>query len=142
MAFKLTAPLEKEFALEETDKFYSTGGGTMVRIRQATQREHERRSRFFAQIIQRVEPDEQGKNMISYIQNFCLPELMRIEAYLTMVDSNILDENSNPLFKPGMTEGEFMNAWGKLPQIVAYEIHEKVLEVNPDWIPLGGQLTN
>ncbi len=139
MPFKLIAPLEKDFTLDVTDKKYGTDGTpTTLRIVQATQRAHERRSRIFSEIQQRW---DKALGVIMS-QNWCAEELKRIEAYLTMAECNILRENGKPLFKfkktgPApyidMTDSEFEEAWGQLPQDIAEEIHDKVLEVNPDW---------
>ena len=135
MALKLAAPIEKEFTLDETDQHYCTEG-TRVTIRQAAQAQHERRSNLFATLT-REYLDENEDGVVRLVQRFNLPELMRMEAYLTLVESNIEDENGSPLFRPGMSESQFAKSWGKLPQIAAYEIHKKVLEVNPDWKPAG-----
>jgi hypothetical protein len=134
MALKLSAPLEKDFPLDKTDALFGTEG-TRVRIRQATQAQHERRASLFATLIR--EYPEGDTNSVRYVQRFSLPELMRIEAYLTLIDSNIEDEASRPLFQEGMNEAQFTRAWGRLPPAVAMEIHDRVLEVNPDWRPEG-----
>ena len=136
MALKLAAPIEKECKLEETDKHFETEGTTIL-ILQASQKEHEKRSSMFSEIIRRVERDEEGNQSISFVERFCVPELMRVEARLTIVESNIEDEKGKPLFKKNMSHTAFDRAWGKLPPLVAYEIHSKILEVNPDWVPLG-----
>ncbi len=134
MALKLSAPIEKDFVLEKTDEMFGTEG-TRVRVRQATQAQHERRASLFATLIR--EYPEGDMNNVRFVQRFSLPELMRIEAFLTLIDSNIEDENSRPLFHEGMSEAQFSRSWGRLPPAVAIEIHDKVLEVNPDWIPEG-----
>jgi hypothetical protein len=136
MALKLTAPVEQEFVLERTDKQYGTEG-TTVRIRQATQRDHERRAKIYSTLIRRIEENELGNESVSFIQHFSFPELMRIQAMLTVIESNIEDENGKPLFWRGMSDVEFNASWGKLPAIVAIEIHDHVLELNPDWMPQG-----
>jgi len=136
MAFKLTAPIVKEYDLVKTDKHYESEG-TWVKIRQATQKENEERARKFSQIVRKIEIDELGNEQISVVQDFCVPELMRIEARLTLVESNIEDEKGKPLFKERMPAAAFDRAWGLLAPIVAYEIHDKVLEANPTWAPAG-----
>ena len=134
MALKLSAPIEKDFTLDKTDEAFGTEG-TRVRVRQATQAQHERRASLFATLIR--EYPEGETNNVRFVQRFSLPELIRIEAYLTLISSNIEDENSRPLFYEGMNETQFSRSWGRLPPAVAIEIHDKVLEVNPDWRPEG-----
>lgn len=132
MALKLTAPIEKEFTLDHTDRLFETEG-TTVRVRQASQRENEERAALFQEMIRRYDANDN----VSVIQHFNFPRLMRKQAQLTVVESNITDETGRALFRPGMPGAEFELAWGKLPPAVAWEIHEKVLELNPDWAPAG-----
>lgn len=140
MPLQLTAPIEKVCELTETDRLFGSSG-TVVVIRQASQAGHERRSELFSTLVSEHKENSNDDNSVRYIQRFSILELMRIEAYLTVVSSNIIDENGHLLFKEGMSEFSFNRAWGKLPPSVAREIHDKVLEVNPDWLPLGERLS-
>ena len=151
MPLKLAAPTEETFELERSDALYGTDGEpTRVTIRQATQAQNEKRSRVFSE-LQRVfkaqQEDEEG-NSFTLRSNWTNEELKRTEAFLTMVDCNLLDEDDKPLFRFKKRKGddkqyldmsthEFSEAWGRLPPIIANEIHEKVLEVNLTW---GGPL--
>ena len=139
MPLQLTAPIEKEFPLEKSDKQLGcTGDPTRVTIRQATQAEHERRSDIWAEMTQEVMGDRVSPDSIRLIQRISLPELHRIEAFCTMSACNILDIGDKQLFKfkdgkVDMQENEFRIAWGKLDPMVVDEIHEKILEVNLTW---------
>jgi len=136
---KLTAPVEKVCFLERTDKAFGVSGTTIL-VRQATMREHTRRADYFAKLVREItENSEDEENAVRLIQHFSIPELMRLEAMLTVVESNITDEHDKPLFYKGMSEKNFNDAWGKLPVSVAVEMHESVLDLNPDWIPFGLQ---
>jgi hypothetical protein len=142
MALQLTAPIKKEFHLEETDKLFENDGDpTRVIVRQATQSHHERRSDLWAELKQRVMDDDS----VIMIQHLSIPELHRIEVFCTFSACNIAAEDGEALFKfkngeLDMTEAQFTKAWGKLPPQVAAEIHLKVLEVNPTWKPRGEAL--
>jgi hypothetical protein len=140
MAFKLAAPIEKEFKLEETDAAYANEGdeATTVIIRQATQAQHERRSRLWSELKQEVFGDRVNPDSVLLIQNINFAELYRVEASLTLVGCNIEDEEGIPLFKfkdgkLKMSESDFKTAWGKLPPLVANEIRDKIVEVNITW---------
>lgn len=137
MALKLKTPDEKEFPLLVADPT----GDTRVRVRQATQREHELRADLWA-TASRVMRDGVGGE-VELKQRISFPEIMRREVYLTLVECNITDENDSPIFKftkvetgrsvLAMSEVSFADAWGKLPAKVAAEIHSKVLELNTAW---------
>lgn len=139
MALRLNPPVEKTFLLEETNKNYESEG-TSVTIRQASQGQFEKRQDLFAEMTSKFTNDP---GLVEVVQRFSIPELHRIEAYLTLVDCNIEDEDGGLLFRISkdnkghsylnMTEKEFERAWAKLPVDVAAEIHEKVLEMNPTW---------
>lgn len=139
MALKLTAPIEKDFILEKSDKEYKNDGApTTVTIRQATQGQHERRN----QLINTFNREYDGIS-VTVSQNFSPEDLYRLEVELTLVGCNIDDVDDKPLFifKGNFVEpASFKKGWAKLPPIVAEEIHSKVLEVNPLWSsPLAQQ---
>ena len=143
MPLQLTAPIEKEFVLDKSDELFGCEGDpTRVTIKQATQAQHERRSDLWAEMTQEVFGDRSAPDSVRLIQRISLPELHRIEAYVTMTGSNILGKDGEPLFKfkdgkMVMTEPEFNLAWGKLHPEIVNEIHEKIIEVNPTWGPQG-----
>lgn len=149
MPIKLIAPMQKTFILEEADKRYGVEGEpTMVLIKQATQREHELRQEIFATLERRysdLSPDE-----MTLIQTANLETLKRTEVWLTLCDSNLMNENGDkPLFQSrkskdgqivlAMTKAQFEEAWGLLPPDVADEIHQKVLEINKMWSASGNE---
>ena len=146
MPIKLTAPLEQEFILKETDRYFKLSESeepTRIRIKQATQSANERRERVFKTIFHNTVGED---NEISYNSDWTMLELKRTEAYLTLVDCNIQDENGKPLFKfkkkgdtqiLNMTEAEFAIAWGKLLPMIIDEIIGYVHEVNVSWASGG-----
>jgi len=147
MPLKLAAPIEQEFTLDRSDELYGTDGEpTRITVRQATQAQNEKRSRVFSE-VQRVMKARTEDDSFTLQSNWSNEELKRTEAFLTLVDCNLLDENDKSLFKfkkdksgkqyLDMSNYEFAEAWGKLPPVIANEIHEKVVEVNLTW---GGPL--
>ena len=146
MALKLIAPIEQVFHLEITDREFPPDEGsepTNVTIKQATQKQHERRMELFSLYRNKFSWDEDGKQTIESIENRNIYTIQRRDAFLTLADCNILymppkGKKAVPLFnfKDGqldMTEEQFDDAWGMLPAVVAREIHSKILEVNPTW---------
>lgn len=141
MSLKLKTPEEKEFQLLVMDPT----GETHVRIRQATQREHEMRAELWA-TASRVIRDGGGGEM-ELKQRISFPEIMRREVYLTITECNITKEDDTPLFtfrkdnlgrsQLTMSEAAFGVAWGLLTPEMAAELHSKVLEVNPSWGAVG-----
>ena len=141
MPLKLTAPVYKQFTLEQTDEKYEIEGATTVSIKQAAQHEHMIRQDFFSTLERKYDsltPDE-----VSIVQRIALEELKQLEVWLTLVECNIEGENGKPLFpskkskvgdlRLAMQKNQFENNWGLLPPDVAAEIHDKVLEVNIQW---------
>jgi hypothetical protein len=148
MPLKLIAPIEKDFVLERTDLAYDNEGGpTKITIRQATQAQKERRSLIHSEVTQIVNQRSALSQELRLQQSWSIEELKRIEVQLSLIGSNILDIDGNQLFRfksnnghteLDMTDNQFKVAWGSLPDDVADEIHEKVLEVNLSWAgPLG-----
>lgn|SRR5574340_7637 len=138
MPLKIKVPIVKEFVLSKSDAAFGVEGEqTRISVRQATQAAHERRSNLFSNIIREWSNSDEG---IRLIQRFSLEELKRIEVFLTLAACNIEDEHGNPLFQFGSDgflkdETKFKEAWGRLPTLVADEIHDCVLMVNVDWQP-------
>lgn len=143
MPLTLVAPLTKTFKLEKSDE----SGETYVTFRQATMREDEKRGGLLADQTYAWNDADVGR--IERKTKWSYAELMRLEVFLTMVDCNIMveggkDKDGNPKVEPlfqfnksglVMTEAQFQEAWGRLPQPVAAEIHKCCLEVNRDWAP-------
>lgn len=148
MPIKLIAPLIQTVTLDESDKKYGNDGEpTTVTIRQATQGQHGERQALFSTLERKwseAEPDH-----VSLIQHLSSAELMRLEVWLTLLGSNLLDEDGKSLVFPSkqdkngdtrldMTRRQFDDAWARLLPDIAVEIHDKVLDVNPLWKgPLG-----
>lgn len=138
MPLRLSAPIQKDFLLERTDELFPPEEGedpTQVSIRQAAQGEYERRQHMFSEWVRSYDPIS-GQDQV--VQRLNVEMLKRLEVFLTLAACNISGENGKPLFrfnrgKISMSELEFDRAWAKLPLVTATEIHEKVLEVNPDW---------
>ena len=137
MALKLTAPIEKDFILEKTDKEYDVKDDhTTVRIRQATQGQCEIRNALLSEFTRVFDGDQ-----LTVSQHFSPEELYRREVELTLVACNIEGESGKPLFffKVGKIDpASFKKGWALLAPMVAEEIHDKVLEMNPLWAgPMG-----
>ena len=79
MALKLSAPIEKDFALEKTDATYGLEKGeepTRITIKQATQAQHERRQGLWDELIQEiVGGDINEPEAIRLVQKINLAEL-------------------------------------------------------------------
>jgi hypothetical protein len=132
--FKLIAPIEKTFALTRTDELFDSDG-TVVTVRQASQAQHELREAMWDTFVREERTDDELPDGVAvrYEQKFSFLELMRVEAQLTVVESNIMTLDDSQLFWRGMSKAQFDKAWGQLPAAVCSEIHAKVLEANPDW---------
>lgn len=132
MPLQLIAPIEKDFILTKTDEEFKTEGEpTKILIRQATQGQHERRN----VLINTFNRQYDGVS-VTVSQNFSPEDLYRLEVELTLADCNITGEDEKPLFiftNKVVNSTSFMRGWSKLPPLVASEIHDKVLEVNPLW---------
>ena len=132
MPLQLRPPVIETFDLEETDKAYNVTGTTCT-IKQATQEGQEARAKLWSSIVREMAQDQ---SYIRLVQQFSFEELKRIEVQLTLAGCNITDEDGNPLFAFNgngiKDEISFRRAWGKLPPLVANEIHDKVLKVNID----------
>ena len=141
MALKLIAPIYETFTPDKSDEKYGAETSTSIVVKQARQHEHTRRPSTFSIIEPRVSTIDSDE--ISYVQRFSFAELARLETYLTLCSCDILMEDGNPLFpsktgnndrpKLDMTESQFNQSWGMLLPDIAAEIHEYVLQVNPQW---------
>lgn len=145
----LSLPLEKKITLYLTDEDSNTENpdeSTFVVVRQATQREVEKRAELTADASRIF---REGSSEIEVKQRWSIEEQKRLEVYLTLANCNIgapVSEEEKPhnLFKftkknnrgyIAMSEEEFNEAWGLLPAEWAEQIHEAVLVVNPQWNP-------
>jgi hypothetical protein len=146
MAVILKIPLQQKVFLNlPTD--IDPDQDTYVEVRQATQREVEKRADLTAD-ASRIFRD--GSQEVEVRQRWSVEEQKRLEVWLTLAGSNLVTEDSDhpegqrPLFRfqkiknsymLAMTEEQFKEAWGSLPEVVATSIHAAVLKVNPQWNP-------
>lgn len=138
MPARLSPPTEETFDLPKTDEHLKNDGDpTTVTIRQASQGQHDQRSTLWAKFDKKFSLDE-GMDQVTISQEVSPADVRREEVYLTMVDCNLLGPDGKPLFEFPLTRDKFKRAWVQLPPIVAEEIHEKVLSVNPTWVAGGG----
>lgn len=127
-------PVTKEFKLS-----VDPTGETLVIIRQATVGEHQRRYDLLAEVTF-VVMRNQGNQEIR--QRINVYEQMRLDAYCSLSDCNIIGPDGGSLFKfrDGQIRNqvEFNTAWDSMPPGWAEEIHRYILQVNPDWDPSRG----
>lgn len=143
----LKLPLEQTFGLGLNTEDDPTQD-TTVTIRQATQRESERRAELTADAT-RIYRGGDSKD-VEVRQRWSIEEQKRLECYLTLAGCNLTvpdaDEKKSPrqlfIFRKengrnvlAMTEEEFKEVWGQLPDEWTNLIHEKVLKVNATWNP-------
>jgi hypothetical protein len=131
MPVNITPPIDKEFILEKSDKeFGNSGDPTIIKVIQA--REGGRIAR--QQLWEKFERTYEAAGDITVAQEVNPAIVRRLEVFLTLAACNITTgEKQEPLFKFPLKEAEFNQAWATLPPIVADEIHEKVMEMNPPW---------
>lgn len=136
MPARLIPPLEEEFTLTKSDAALGNDkegdDPTKVKIRQATQSAHDARMSLWAKFDKKFEIGDVDTN-VTVSQSVSPAEVRKLEVFLTMIDCNLQDEKGERLFKFPLKKDEFSKAWGVLPPLVALEIHEKVLAVNPMW---------
>ena len=147
MPIQLAPTLYEEFTLDEIDvKYGIEDDPTTVTIKQATQGGHEQRQKYFAR-MERVYKPELSDSEFSVVQELSNDELKRLEIWLTLCGSNIEDAKGKVVFpsskgndgapRLNMSKTKFDDAYDLLPHDVAEAIHEKVLELNPQWGPEG-----
>jgi len=140
MPYQFTAPLVKEFTLDETDAKYGVKDDpTVVKIRQVKMGDKKLRDDLYAKFERRFDG-----NVITVAQTVSLDDVVRKEVYLTLAACNILGpDGKSPMFKFRgdriENEHEFNLSWAGLDEDVATEIHKKVLEMNPMWNPNLGE---
>lgn len=138
MPARLSPPTKETFTLEKTDEFLKNDEDpTTVTIQQASQGEHDQRSILWAKFDKKFSLDE-GMDQVTISQEVSPADVRREEVFLTMVDCNLLGTDGKPLFAFPLERNKFKRSWILLPPIVAEEIHEKVLSVNPTWVAGGG----
>lgn len=137
-ALRLTTPIEKEYRLDKTDELYGQGEThTVVTIRQARRQATERREALFDQVKRSYNDAHPGE--VTVTQDFSFTEMHRVEAFLTLVSSNLEAPDGSLLFAPEVLadEAKFRAAWGSLPDEIADEIHDKIIDLNLSWRPRG-----
>lgn len=136
MPIKILSDQVQEFILIKSDKeFDNEGEPTTISVRQATQGDFEIRNNLFANFKRRYEG-----NAITVEQTLSFDDIRRKEVFLTLTACNIIDDSGGkekPLFvfsNGRLTdEAKFRRAWAKLHPIVAEEISQCVLKMNPLW---------
>ena len=141
----LKLPVEKKIFLNLTTED-DPEQDTYVVVRQGTQKDVERRADQTADASRIY----RGTDEVEIRTRWSLEEQKRLEAYLTLVDCNIVlvddtdDTKTHALFKfqkingrmsIAMTEEAFKAAWGQLNETWADAIHNAVLQMNPQWNP-------
>ena len=140
LAFRLS-PVEQTFTLEKTDaEFGNEEGSTTIRIRQASQSSVEEIDELYALIQRKYEDKNPGEVVIS--QRWSIQALRRVQAFHSIIQCNIEDENGKLLFNDDVMKDpkKFQTAWGKLPPAIVDEIMEKIYIVNVSWGPAGNLL--
>jgi hypothetical protein len=136
MPIQLSAPKKKEFILTRSDEALGNVGEdkipTTVTIRQAIQGDVELRNALFTDFTR-----EYDGRIVKVTQRISYDDIRRLEIFLTLCGCNIDNDKGEPLFKfanERLTDrGAFEKAWATLPPVIAIEIGEKVLEMNPLW---------
>jgi len=136
MPKKVSLPITERYPLDKLDP----SGETYVTVRQAHQDQQEKHDNLYAETT-RIWNDQAGAKM-QLMQRVSVGEVIRTEAFLTMVDCNILGPDDLPLFKfdangLAMDNAKFTTAWGTLDPSWVEEIHEKIRKMNPVWGPEG-----
>lgn len=112
-----------------------------VDIRQATQREVEKRAELTANASRIF---REGQKEVEVKQRWSIEEQRRLEVYLVMADCNLVGTDNKPLFRfrqsgsrsvLAMSEDEFNEIWGQMPEYWVTAIHKAVIEVNVQWDP-------
>jgi len=136
MPFQITGPQIEEFELREFDAKHGIDPNepTRVAIRRASFRDESKHDQRFAAWQAKV---QDGSLSLSG-PRYAPAEIVEYEIYLVLADCNILDADGKPLFdfvdgRLAMSEAEFKQKIGKLPEDLILEIHKYVLEVNPQW---------
>lgn len=137
-------PGVKEFPLLEWDP----SGDSKVTLKEHRSGETTERAHIWEQrVVERVLPNGIIEREI---QEPILADVMGLDCWLTFISSTLkrvmvndagesfIDENGEPLlvdaFPEHMTREEFLAAFALLPDELTLEWHDKVLQLNPDWL--------
>lgn len=145
----ITRALPEEYKLNLPEE-YDPGGTTMITVKPSTVAENAIRDELWAKQKRTYNADM--PNAMTIESESTLSQRMALEVFLTLVDADLkyqdTDAEGQPvgeekplfLFKRiggfqtlDMVRDVFLVAWGKLPQVVADEIHRCVLLKNPQW---------
>jgi len=87
--------------------------------------------------------DDDAGEMVKLTQKWNPAELKRERAFLTIVGLDLEDENGNPIFNfkeddtygasLNMSRLKFIKVWDALPAEYTEEIHNWIVQVNPQW---------
>ena len=143
MPIQLGSPKKKEFVLTESDKVLGNTEAdsvpTKITIRQATQGDVELRNALFADFTR-----EYDGRMVKVVQHISYDDIRRLEVFLTLCQCNLLDPKGESLFtfvnERLVDQVAFKRAWASLEPVLAIEIGEKVLDMNPVWRPEMGEV--
>lgn len=141
--------LPEEFKLDLPEDV-DPEGDTVVMVKPATVSENAMRDELWAK--QKRTYNSDSPNAMTVESESTFSQRQATEVFLTLVGCNIefqeLDKDGEPkgdpksLFKFGskgnidylqMSRDQFVVSWGKLPQVVADEVHRCVLLKNPQW---------
>ena len=141
MTLKVLPPLVNEYTLEKSDAEYGTPGEkpTKVTFRQATKGDDIDRNRLFEEVVREYRALSDTVKVTSAIT---VDDVHVKEVYMTMASCDLLDEKDKPYFnfkdkKLEITEVEFAELFGLLPQTIADELIECSLKCNPQWTAQG-----
>jgi hypothetical protein len=142
MPIQLATPKKKEFVLEKSDEALGNTGDavepTKIVVRQATQGDVELRNALFADFTR-----EYDGRIVKVVQRISYDDIRRLEVFLTLCSCNLLNAKGDSLFTfvndRLVDQNAFNRAWASLDPVLAIEIGEKVLEMNPLWQPEVGE---
>lgn len=145
----ITRALPEEYKLNLPEEF-DPDGVTMITVKPGTVAENAIRDELWAKQKRTYNADQPNAMTIESESTFS--QRMALEVFLTLVDADLTyqdtDAEGRPTGEPkalflfkrvggfqtlDMIRDAFLAAWGKLPQIVADEIHRCVLLKNPQW---------
>jgi len=119
---EIPVAVQKDFVVKFGEEEFN------VTFRQATMGDDMVRSSLFSERKQSRAAD----GTVTETYDMDILHLMAVEVRLTLVSCD-LTQNKRKMFKKDMDEPTFMKAWGALPSKIATLLHDKCIEVNPDW---------
>lgn len=145
----ITRALPEELKLELPEEFDPEGEARVV-VKPATVAENATRDELWAR--QKRTYNANAPDAMTIESESTFSQRQALEVFLTLVGCNLMYQDSGPdgaligeakpmfQFKKvggfealDMSRADFLTAWGKLPQVVADEIHRCVLLKNPQW---------